>query len=851
MGVGRRRPRRAALTAACALALLGAGSASAAPPGNDAFAAATLLRAATGSYNGTNREATKQTGEPRHAGNVGGASVWYRWVAPAAGTATFDTLAGGFDTLLAVYTGSSVGALTLVAQNDNATSATRTSKVSFSARAATTYYVAVDGYNGGSVPARGTFAVNWQLTATGRTVPNDRFAAATAIDGPSGTSGGTSLAATKESGEPSHAANAGGASVWLRWTAPATAQVTFSTDGSAFDTLLGIYTGVAVGSLVKVAESDDIAWNILRSSVTFGAQQGTTYSIAVDGKRFSYSGAASGDYTLTWRSAALTPPVNDAFASAVRLTGVGGVSRRTTAGATKEPGEPDHAGNPGGASVWYTWTAPADGVWRFYTAGSTFNTLLAAYSGASVDALSPVAANDDASATDTTSSVAFFAREGRQYSIAVDGVRGASGPPAGGSFNLNWELRGPDPDLLPVNDDFRNAWLLPGASGHATGTNVGFTKETGEPAHAGNAGAGSAWYAWTASASGPAFFDTPGSSFDTLLGVYTGSAVGALEEVAANDDIAYNHWWPNTRLRESYVGFHATEGVTYYIAVDGKNGARGSIYLGWWLAREPPDATLLAAGDIGRCDSTNDEATGALLGQYPSATVAALGDIAYENGTTAELGCFDRAWGAAKARIRPVPGDHDYGTAGAAPYFSYFGAAAGAPGSGYYSYELGAWHVVALNTNCDQIGGCGVGSPQERWLRADLRAHRSQCTLAYSADPLFASAGGGNAAIKPLWQALYDNGTDVVVAGDSHYYERFAPQTPSGVADPNGIREFIAGTGGGTLFGTPLSRAANSEFVQTGTYGVMRLTLHADGYGWTFLPVAGSTFTDSGIGECS
>jgi hypothetical protein len=552
---------------------------------------------------------------------------------------------------------------------------------------------------------------------------------------------------------------------------------------------------------------------------------------------------------LAWTSASGPGPTNDGFAAAVRLTGIGGVSKRSTANATKEQGEPAHAGNPGGASVWYRWTAPADGQWRFYTSGSAFNTLLGVYTGSDVAALAPVGSSDDVSAADQTSSVTVLAREGTEYRIAVDGFRGATGFAASGNFNLYWELVGPDP-TLPPNDDFAAARALSGASGHATAANRTATKQPGEPAHAGNAGGASVWFTWTAGSTGPVLFDTPGSSFDTLLAVYTGSGVGALQEVAANDDIAYNHWWPNARYRESYVSWRAQQGRTYWIAVDGKGGARGSIYLGWTLAPSPGDTTLLAAGDIGRCDSTNDDATGAMLGQFPTSTVAALGDIAYENGTTAELGCFDRAWGAAKSRIRPVPGDHDYGTAGAAPYFAYFGASAGASGAGYYSYELGQWHIVALNANCAQAGGCGAGSPQEQWLRTDLRANRSRCTLAYTSDPRFASSGGPETALAPLWQALAAYGADVMLGGDRHYYERFAPQTAAGVADPTGIREFIVGTGGAPLLSMPPSLAANSERIGI-SYGLLRLVLHPDSYDWQFLPAPGGTFTDGGHGDCS
>jgi len=189
---------------------------------------------------------------------------------------------------------------------------------------------------------------------------------------------------------------------------------------------------------------------------------------------------------------------------------------------------------------------------------------------------------------------------------------------------------------------------------------------------------------------------------------------------------------------------------------------------------------------------------------------------------------------------------------GAAYYFSYFGAAAGDPKTGYYSYELGSWHIVALNSECEAIGGCDTGSTQEKWLRADLAAHPAACTLAYFHKPLFSSGGkhGDDPSVKPLWQALYDANADVVIGGHDHDYERFAPQDPDGEADAKrGIREFVAGTGGKNHrpFETP---HANSEVRDATAFGVLKLTLKRDGYDWQFLPEAGKTFTDSGSGTC-
>ncbi|GIW03626.1 MAG: hypothetical protein KatS3mg059_0246 [Thermomicrobiales bacterium] len=260
---------------------------------------------------------------------------------------------------------------------------------------------------------------------------------------------------------------------------------------------------------------------------------------------------------------------------------------------------------------------------------------------------------------------------------------------------------------------------------------------------------------------------------------------------------------------------------------------------------------LVGAGDIAS-ESNGDEITAALLDGIEG-TVFTLGDNVYESGTIDEfMTYYEPTWGRHKARTRPAPGDHDYFTAGAAGYFSYFGSAAGDPSRGYYSYDFGSWHVVALNTKCDEIGGCGPGSPQELWLRADLAAHPSACTVAYMHHPRFSSGSthGSQAFVQPLWEALYEAGVDIVLAGHEHNYERFAPQNPAGDLDTRwGIREFVVGTGGRTHygFGAPLP---NSEVREASTFGVLKLTLHDGGYEWDFVPEPGSTFSDRGTGTC-
>jgi hypothetical protein len=263
------------------------------------------------------------------------------------------------------------------------------------------------------------------------------------------------------------------------------------------------------------------------------------------------------------------------------------------------------------------------------------------------------------------------------------------------------------------------------------------------------------------------------------------------------------------------------------------------------------DPVVVAAGDIASCSSQGDEQTAALLGNIDG-TVLTLGDNAYESGTLDEFNnCYNPTWGQYKDHTFPSVGNHEYMTADAAGYFSYFGTAAGDPQKGYYSYDVGAWHIVIINANCSEIGGCDVNSPQVAWLNADLTAHQTLCTLAYWHQPLFSSGLHGNdQAVKPIWQALYNAGVELVLNGHDHDYERFAPQDPNGVADSiNGIREFVVGTGGKTLrsIGSPIN---NSEIHNDNTWGVLTLTLHPTGYDWKFIPVAGKTFTDSGSGTC-
>jgi hypothetical protein len=260
---------------------------------------------------------------------------------------------------------------------------------------------------------------------------------------------------------------------------------------------------------------------------------------------------------------------------------------------------------------------------------------------------------------------------------------------------------------------------------------------------------------------------------------------------------------------------------------------------------------VVGAGDIATCPGSGDEATSALLDSIPG-TVVTLGDNAYDRGSPQEfVACYDPSWGRHRARTRPALGNHEYATLAGAGHFAYFGPAAGELGKGYYSYDVASWHVIVLNSNCFAIGGCGPGSPQEQWLRADLAASSAQCTLAYWHHPRFSSGPHGNLAeMDAFWRALYAAGADVVLVGHDHHYERFAPQDPNGVADPaRGIRQFIAGTGGAPLRSVS-NRAANSEVVRADTHGVIKLSLYADRFEWEFIPVADKAFSDRGDGPC-
>lgn len=266
-----------------------------------------------------------------------------------------------------------------------------------------------------------------------------------------------------------------------------------------------------------------------------------------------------------------------------------------------------------------------------------------------------------------------------------------------------------------------------------------------------------------------------------------------------------------------------------------------------------PEYTIIAAGDIAQCDNEGDEQTAAIV-KGIAGTVATLGDTVYETGAEEEFrDCYNPSWGQFKSRTRPVVGNHEYLTEDADPYFDYFGSLAGDRGKGWYAYDQGGWRVYALNSNCGHLDdGCGPGSEQYEWLRAQLAQHPRDCILAYWHHPLFSDGPHGDnegGGAEHFWRLLYDAGAELVLVGHDHHYQRWAPQDADGKKDARGIREFVVGTGGkGTNEGT--RTPSNLELTNSDSLGVLELRLKLDGYSWQFRAVPGAPLSDSGSESC-
>lgn len=270
----------------------------------------------------------------------------------------------------------------------------------------------------------------------------------------------------------------------------------------------------------------------------------------------------------------------------------------------------------------------------------------------------------------------------------------------------------------------------------------------------------------------------------------------------------------------------------------------------------PNDPVVAAAGDIA-CEpggpvtavSCQQQATSDLLLKRKLSAVFTLGDEQYVQGRLKNFRTqYGPTWGRFLSITHPAPGNHEYQSGGDG-FYQYFGKAAGDPRRPYYSLDVGSWHIIALNSECAFVGGCGKGSPQEQWLAADLRARPARCTLAFWHQPRFSSGGHGDSQqYQTFWEDLYTAGADVILNGHDHDYERFARQTPQAVPNVNGIREFVVGTGGKNL--RPFHGAKPNSEARSMTFGVLELHLHPKSYDWNFVPIAGSSFTDSGHAEC-
>jgi len=623
------------MTAVVSVACLWAFAAASAPPPNDNRANATAIAGATGRLTtASNVDATKEMGEPNHAGNVGGKSIWFRYTATAAASTRFDTVGTTFDTVMAVYTTNLAGALVLAAFSDDAAATYfrfsggyHESRAAVTAVVGTTYFIAVDGFNAGGGAPSGPVVLSWNQTA-GVPANNDFGSAGTIIlTGNEGGFSGRTHNSTKQNNEPNHGDNAGGRSVWYRWTAPISGQAVIDTMGSShIDTLLGVYTGGTLQSLVAIGQSDDLNAYIPFSRVTFSAVAGTTYQIAVDGWNNPNDnpdqGATVGSVSLHY-SLSATPPANDNFANAQVLAGAQGKANGATHAATIEVNEPLHAGSDGGRSVWFAWTPAANGQVTFDTFGIHWDTVLAAYTGDTIDGLTPVAANDDILAfqgigsVTSVSRISFMATAGTTYRIAVDGFADvAMAVPADyGSFSLNWEQA----VNAPSNDLFAAATELPGNRGSVTNSNVNAVYEQREPIHSvlitsttifiGGMCGKSLWYKWTPAHSRQATIDTAGSTFDTQLTVYTGTDFASLMTVTNNDNASDQ---PPVDVT-SRVVFDAVGGTTYFIAVDGLNEgagrgtASGTVVLHYTQPGGPPPNDNLADAFVltGLAGSTN------------------------------------------------------------------------------------------------------------------------------------------------------------------------------------------------------------------------------------------------------
>ena len=570
-------------------------------PTNDFFSTATPLANASGSRSDSNTGATKEPGEPIIASNAGGRSVWYRWTAPSSARFVFRTSGSSFNTLVGVYTGNAVGALTLVGHDDDGESWSRNSRVAFQAAAGTTYYIAVDGFNGGAIAASGTISLHWGLDLPDVIVWAPSIAPFITVETFTGTNcdvveGAVQAGCRRLLRFTTEARNIGESDLNLGspvgnsnfMFAPCHMHYHFA--GYAEYRLLQfglpLLSGRKTGFCLEDVSRFDTTANpsTLYACDHQGAQRGwaDVYGASISGQWLDITEVAPGTYTLELEvnpahsfaesdysnnkaqvPVTIPPLSNDSFSNALSMLGTSVSGNNATA--TKEAGEPGHAGNIGGRSLWWCLATTNTVPVTLDTLGSSFDTLLAVYTGNAVNALTVVASNDDIQEdVNLQSRVNFTAVAGRVYRIAVDGFFNFGSGTSSGTINLN---------LHPGNNEFVSCQIVAGSKARLGGFNAGAGKEAGEPNHGGNFGGNSVWYCWTAPLNGLAEINTLGTSFNTLLAVYTGSTMNALSLVGQNDDIQA------PANQQSRVTFNAAAGTLYRIAVDGYNGATGDITL--------------------------------------------------------------------------------------------------------------------------------------------------------------------------------------------------------------------------------------------------------------------------------
>lgn len=519
------------------------------PPANDDFANRKTLTGATAA---DSVDMTYASWESTESGvdAFGPPSVWYRWVAPSTGRFVFDTKGQKF-TRVAVYTGTSltnlvaVGTNALYGYDPNAYD-----RNYLDATSGTEYVVQLKQAS----LSTGLDRINVRPFAA---PANDNFASAINMTGSGWTTTGTDVDSTAQSGEPFISINGGtdGKTVWWKWTAPANGLFRISSAGSSVDTIMGVYTGTALGALTTIGTDASSGFGAT-GALVFKAVSGTTYYFMLDTQN-----RQEGALKLTLQPAVAAP--NDAFANRLVLSGLALQTGGNVIAATVEAGEPSMPGATVGHSVWYEWVAPASGNAVFKVTAANFTPAVGIFSGTTLANLSPLVTSSGGGAATSaqTFQTSYPVSSGSSYKILVDGS-----PATNGLFQISINLA-----AAPANDAFESRYKLAGPVIHSSGNNLGATKQTGEPAHAGAAAANSIWWEWTAPASGPVTIDTADSVARPNLAVYTGTVLNALTAVAGDTTV-----FPETF---STVTFNATAGTKYQIAADSASGTRGDIAL--------------------------------------------------------------------------------------------------------------------------------------------------------------------------------------------------------------------------------------------------------------------------------